>query len=108
TPSASSTGRATRGVVAELVGLCRERRCYCRALVSPPWVSRHVSCGVPVGNGVDEGLIVLRIRAVGHRDRLPVGLGGKALGAGGGRGGCVCPCPPGAPECKPKRLIPSR
>jgi len=28
--------------------------------------------------------------------------------AGGGRGGCVCPCPPGAPECKPKRLIPSR
>src|SRR6184192_1497032 len=81
TPSASSTGRATRGVVAELVGLCRERRCYCRALVSPPWVSRHVSCGVPVGNGVDEGLIVLRIRAVGDRDRLPVGLGGKALRA---------------------------
>src|SRR2546429_3406751 len=59
----------------------RERRCYCRALVSPPWVSRHVSCGVPVGNGVDKGLIVLRIRAVGDRERLPVGLGGKALGA---------------------------
>src|SRR2546429_2017461 len=59
----------------------RERRCYCRALVSPPWVSRHVSCGVPVGNGVDEGLIVLLIRAVGDRERLPVGLGGKALRA---------------------------
>src|SRR5439155_15920470 len=42
---------------------------------------RQVSCGVPVGNGVDEGLIVLLIRAVGDRERLPVGLGGKALRA---------------------------
>lgn len=39
---------------------------------------RPASSGIPAGNRIDEGLIVLGLEALRHGQRLPVGLGSKS------------------------------